>query len=193
MDASQQQHPSTLYAILDELGLGFIFHINEQEPDFELSRGSNETKWIALSSCFFGVPGIWYLTEYLQEDASQHQLQPINIFSAMLILTSLISANYWRDAKRGWRRNADLIMAKITFSTGLYYSVQYIINPPIFIAIFSSCPFLLYFYIQSSRLISQNNRDWVKYHFAFHILLAVGGALVLRGIETNINKCIEQI
>ena len=174
-----------LYAILDEFGLDFFCYIEEIDSEFEILRGREETKWIVLSSFFFGIPGIWYLTEHLDEEYTN----PINAFSTMLILTSLISANYWRDAKRGWRRNADLILAKITFATGVYYSFQYVVNIPMLISIFSMFPFLFHFYKQSSKLLFQKKREWAKYHFMFHILLAVGATLTLRGIE--IANCIE--
>jgi hypothetical protein len=231
MDTIASLPKSKLYAVLDEFGLGFLFHMDE--PEFESSRGWEETKWIVLSSSFFCIPGILRFINIFSIKKPEYELNDspvpeeiqfptlvprsgisqftyifsllskipgipektecteeyfytqINIFSAILILTSLVSANYWRDAKKGWRRNADLVLAKITFSSGVYYSVQYITDTPILIAIFSLFPFLFHCYSQSSALVHQQNREWVKYHFAFHILLAVGSVLTLRGMELS--------
>lgn len=130
MDPSSSLPNSKLYAILDELGLGFICQFesfsdqqSNQEPEFETLRGWENTKWIALSSSFFSIPAlrVFYLSGTLAEPANGHA----NYMAYLCILTSLVSANYWRDAKRGWRRNADLILAKITFATGVYFGFIY--------------------------------------------------------------------
>jgi hypothetical protein len=171
MDLASLLKPNIYAAVLDELGLGLNSLETNQESnsDFELLRGWKQTRWIVLSSSFFGIPGILHINSAL----------PNNRLSVLLIVTSLVSMNYWRDAKRGWRRNADLILAKITFCTCGYYGITYVTTMPHILSFYSSIALSLYMYGQSSKCISKNDLDWVKYHFAFHIFLAISAASIL--------------
>jgi len=173
--------------ILDEFGLGFLIETENENGISDLyskfTRNHEETKWIAVSSFFFGVPGVLYLYKYVGKD---HPLiRPIMVYSVFLIFTTIFSANYWRDAQIGWRRNVDLILSKITFSMGCLCNLFYVDFLPLKLAIFSLLPFMWYCYSTSSGLIEQANPEWVNYHFTFHILLAIGAISVLRGMEIN--------
>ena len=169
--------------LLDEFGLGFILHSENNEIYLNFKRNPDETKWIALSSSFFGIPGIWYLAKYV---STPHPLiQPILIYSVLLILTTLFSINYWRDAQVGWRRNVDLILSKITFTVGGLCNLFYVNYLPLKVATFTVVPFIWYSYRYSSYLTEQSNPEWVTYHFTFHILLAIGAIFILRGMEIN--------
>jgi len=79
----------------------------------------DQTKWLVLSSFFFTIPGTYALINNLYK----HFI--------LLLFTSLISANYWRKATYSWRRNMDLIFAKISFivyfSNGVIMLENYII------------------------------------------------------------------
>jgi hypothetical protein len=173
--------------ILDEFGLGFLIESENENKISDLyskfTRNPEETKWIAISSFFFGVPGVLYLYKYVGKD---HPLiRPIMVYSVFLIFTTIFSANYWRDAQIGWRRNVDLILSKITFSMGCLCNLFYVGWFPLKMAIFSLLPFMWYCYSTSSVLLEQANPEWVTYHFTFHILLAIGAISVLRGMEIN--------
>jgi hypothetical protein len=164
---------------LDELGVGFIYPLNEQSQnqDFKLSRGGwRNTRWIVLSSSFFSLPAISIFAK--NSMIGEPAKTDANYFAKLLIVTSLVSANYWRDSKRGWRRNSDLILAKITFSTGVYYGIIYATTWPYIIVLFFSIASSLYLYGKSAKLIDKNDQNWVKYHFAFHICLAIGASSI---------------
>lgn len=187
MDPSSSQQ-QTISKILDEFGLGFICQTEsfsdqhqDQEPEFETLRGWENTKWIALSSSFFSIPAlrVFYLSGTLSEPANGHA----NYMANLLIATSLVSANYWRDAKRGWRRNTDLILAKITFATGVYFGFLYLPAFPYSVAFYSSITLAMYLYNQSTICLSNGDPDWVKYHFAFHIFLAIGISSIMEPLH----------
>jgi len=63
-----------------------------------------QTRYILVSSFSFLLPAMvaWKRRCYMH--------------AIILILSSLISANYWRDAKYGWRRTLDLHFAKFAFT-----------------------------------------------------------------------------
>jgi hypothetical protein len=99
---------ASLENIADEFGCDWLcshpLNTSKKELFLETSRGWNQTKWIVLSSTFFSIPAVFAIQ-------SAHTK---SVFPYMVILTSLVSANYWRKVTRGWRRNLDLIVAKIT-------------------------------------------------------------------------------
>lgn len=182
--------------ILDEIGLDWVCRpLNYSN---ETSREWKETRWIVGSSMFFSIPVFWHLTNYLYvykkegyilfTDDNEKYIQIIMYNSGILITTSLISANYWRKATRGWRRNLDLLFAKFTFLTGCYYGFKYIKYSPYLIVTPFIFVLLLYVYGQSTKCVSENNPNWVKYHFTFHILLTIVVALLLDGIRLRINE-----
>ena len=193
--------------IADEFGCGWLcshpLSISNKESNFQTSRGWNQTKWIVVSSMFFSIPAVWHLTNYylyvvykregyissqVITDENEEYIQTVIYVSVILLSTSLISANYWRNATRGWRRNLDLLFAKFSFLIGCYYGIKYITYIP-YLVINSFIIILLpYVYGKSTKFVSENNTIWVKYHFTFHILLTIGVAVLLDGIRLRINE-----
>lgn len=164
-----------LHSIADEFGCDWIYlNLSKKDSSFETSREWNQTKWIVLSSTFFSIPAIF-------------AIHTQSILPYMLIATSLISANYWRNAKRGWRRNLDLIVAKITFGTGLYIAANYLQSNPHRISIIVIICCLPTCYNGSTKRVTIGDPAWVKYHFAFHVMLSIGIALLFNGIRLPTN------
>ena len=133
----------------------------------------SQTKWLVLSSFFFLIPGIY---AYLQE---------IYISSFMLVCTSVISANYWRKCTHSWRRELDLVFAKISFLYFLYHSFLYLRNP---IYITTGYPLLIplyYLYNASGTLRDQKKDIWVMTHFVFHIILTYEEWIVIDSMIRN--------
>ena len=62
-----------------------------------------ESLCLVMSSCFFLLPGYYAFLENLPFHGS------------VSIVTTIVSANYWRYAVEGTRRNVDLIVAKVSF------------------------------------------------------------------------------
>ena len=185
--------------LLDEFGLDFstdsnqftyetpivvssgIPHINASSTFY---RNPEETKWIAFSSVFFGIPGIIFFYKYFGKN--HPFIKPILIYSTLLIICSFFSVIYWVDARKGWRRNVDLIVSKITFATACICAVFYVNYSPLYtVALYSLFPMYVFTYTYSSYLIDKKDPQWVIYHIAFHILLAIGAISVLRGMEIN--------
>jgi len=133
-----------------------------------------DTRWLVLSSFFFTVPSIYAFI--------------INMYSYSLLLlcTSLISANYWRKATYSWRRDLDIIFAKISFvvffSNGVYYvkSVGYVITG------YSGIIILLYCYYLSGKLFKLKNNNWYKYHLMFHLIMAYEQLIIIDSIRRSL-------
>ena len=179
---------------LDEFGCDWLCpsYPLDKKDEFELIRGWNETKWIVVSSTFFSIPAIWSIqtihnTYYPEHFTIYHPYVHDNLrFSYMLIATSLVSMNYWRNAKRGWRRNADLLFAKITFITGTYTAFKYTknINAKITYLLFIYIIYICYQY--STKYVNLNDKKWIRYHFLFHTCLSITGGIILYDIQSQL-------
>ncbi|NCA21970.1 MAG: hypothetical protein EBS86_12635 [Crocinitomicaceae bacterium] len=128
------------------------------------------TKNLVISSFFFIVPSIyaWYY------DA--------NKYSILLLLTTLISANYWRKATYSWRRNTDLVFSKISFAIFFCNGIVYVKQIQYQIVGYIGIVGVIYCYYQSAFLLAKKNNNWWKYHFAFHFLIMIEQIIVLHHI-----------
>lgn len=144
----------------------------------------DQSKWIVISSGFFLFPA------YSFYRCNQY------VLSSGLVLTSLVSMNYWRHVDfHSWRRTCDLIWAKIAFviymTTG-FHSVY--VNGETLENICSYLPLTAVTvgnYIMACRLAEKNmqNNDWVVLHVLFHVLLAVQMQNVVNVVCYSRNIC----
>lgn len=114
-----------------------------------------ESRTITLTSFLFTFPAIYGL------------YNRIYILSTILIITSLISANYWRKPTYSWRRDLDLIFAKFSFilfvTTGfIYVPINYS---------YSGVPLIICCYMCSEQLHKNNTSSWYYFHAGFHFLM----------------------
>jgi hypothetical protein len=176
--------PLSPFVLLDEFGLDFLSETDDTTAYSTFYRNPEETKWIALSSILFGIPGIIFFYKFFGKN--HPFIKPIMVYSSLLIISSFFSAFYWVDPRKGWRRNIDLIISKITFTTACICAVFYVNYSPInTVALYSLFPMYVFTYTYSSYLIEKKDPQWIIYHVAFHILLAIGAISVLSGMEIN--------
>jgi hypothetical protein len=127
-------------------------------------------KLLTFSSCFFLISSVHAYKNGLY------------FYSMLLLMTTIISANYWRNAVHSWRRILDLFFAKFSFvvfcSSGIYY-IRYI---PYIVTGYSGLGLLLYCYYLSDKYIKEQNMSWCKYHFLFHVLLAYEQFIIIDSI-----------
>jgi hypothetical protein len=129
-----------------------------------------ESRYIVISSFFFMIPGTY---AYMQRVYS---------FALLLLVTSCISANYWRCATYSGRRLADHIFAKLSFTIFFINGVMYLKYLPFVITGYGFVPVIFYTYYSSCRYEKMNSPDWWKYHVGFHVLLAYEQYIILNSI-----------
>lgn len=129
-----------------------------------------ETKWIVMSSFFFTVPSMYAL---VQEKYS---------LSFLLLGTSLVSANYWRKATYSWRRDLDLIFAKISFTVFVYNGVIHVRSLPLVVSGYSGLCMLLFMYYLSNLLWKIKNEQWVTFHVSFHFIMMCEQLIILKSM-----------
>jgi hypothetical protein len=171
---------------IDKIGYQLISDKNGEPIEVypNLRFDPEETKWIALSSLFFGIPGAWYFYKHVGK--KHPYIKPILTYSVFLIISSIISINYWLDPRYGWIRNLDLIISKITFTIACICALFFVDFSPLnSIALYSLFPMYVFCYIYSSILFEQANPQWVIFHFMFHVYLATGAIYVLGGMEAR--------
>jgi len=128
-----------------------------------------QTKWLVISSFFFTIPSVYAYVYALYS------------YAALLFLTSVISANYWRKATYSWRRNMDLVFAKISFVVFASNGIIYVRTLPCMVTGYLVLGGIIYCYYMSNKTTS----NWYKYHFMFHVMLACEQIIVLHGITQN--------
>ena len=125
-----------------------------------------ESRWLVLSSGFLMIPAIYGYSKKLYSH------------STLLLLTSLVSMNFWRNATYSWRRTTDLILSKITFAV-FFYIGTYIRYIPYIAIGYPGLVTLSYCFYLSGKLWELKNKNWWKYHMTFHALLAFELMLII--------------
>jgi len=117
----------------------------------------NSSKLLTTSSFFFIIPGFYSYYKY-------HL-----IYSPLLLLsTSLISANYWRNALDDWRRKLDLYFSKISFCYFIYSTFLYVPKQTIIIFGLPNIYGIGYCFYKSHEYHKKQNKMWKYYHLGFH-------------------------
>jgi hypothetical protein len=103
--------------------------------------------------------------------------------SGLLFFTSLISVNFWRKANYSWRRNMDLIVAKISFTIFTYNGIIYVNYTPHLIIVYIGLFMIIYCYHLSEKLHKINNNNWYKYHMLFHFSMMCEQLIILNSLS----------
>lgn len=130
---------------------------------------ARDTGKLVLSSTFFLVPLVCTVPN------NRH------FYTGMLVLTWIISVNYWRRATYGWRRNLDLAFSKVSFA--VFFARGYVVvytSPfhtlPEKVYVYTGFTFLgliVYFYYLSGRAYNAGSPLWIYYHMLFHLFIGL--------------------
>jgi hypothetical protein len=132
-----------------------------------------ESRWLVLSSCSFLFPSIY---------AYHNSCYSL---CALLVITSAVSANYWRDARFSIRRDIDLVVSKIAFTTFVYNGIIHIECPVYVITGYPLLLILIYCYYLSNCRIHIPSGQWYMYHSAFHYIMMYEQFIILHSIVSN--------
>jgi hypothetical protein len=100
------------------------------------------------------------------------------LLSTVTLMNMICSINYWINPIEGFRRNTDLIIAKIT---GLIYFINgfnNIKNSRRLIG-YINLFLLLSCYNCSCYYYNKNSKYWIYYHMAFHTFTIIGKMFVI--------------
>ena len=124
---------------------------------------------LVISSCFFLIPGIY---------AVMYKVYHLALLSA---ITTAISINYWRDAVDGWRRNDDLLVAKVSFVIYFVTGVVHIRDWHILVVGWPNTALMLLSYTIANWQWSIGSEYWIYFHMAFHLFVSLGQLIVVHG------------
>ena len=127
-----------------------------------------ETKYLVVSSSFFMVPAIYGFYNNLY------------LLPCVLLLTTLFSMNFWRHATYSWRRIADRIFAKISFTIFFINGVKRVSH---LFSVYTGLVGIIYCYYMSQKC--HDTLYWWKYHMMFHLFVAYNQFIIINSI---INK-----
>ena len=134
-----------------------------------------QTRWLVLSSGLFLFPA------YLATRKQRPDL------AVLLATTSLVSTNYWRCARTGWRRNLDLIYGKLSFLTMFGVWARESLSPdPLEASLYVPTVAGLYALSNYTHRFSPDTDIWWRIHVLFHISLLYGQWRVLHGLPPGL-------
>ena len=108
--------------------------------------------------------------------------------SLVLALTSLISANFWRNAKYSIRRDLDLIVSKGAMAFMCYTGARHITTLKYATACYPGVMVLTYAYYKSHELYDINDRKWLSYHITFHAILTYEQFIIIEAVRESDNN-----
>lgn len=128
----------------------------------------SQSKFITMSSFLFTIP-------ILAHEYNEDRKWP----SYLLITTSLISANFWRNPLYDWRRLLDIYFAKLSFT---YFFIHgcLCVPWPYNLLISMNTLNIGYCFHKSHKEYEKENRQWVWYHVRFHASLAFNVYFILK-------------
>jgi len=132
-----------------------------------------DSRWLVLTSSTFFIPTIYSF--YCQ----------LYGFSGISLFTAIISMNYWRKATISFRRDLDLVFAKISFVIYLVHGIYYIRGNRLFL-FFPALIYLLYNYYNSNRLYTEKKKEWIHYHIWFHVMVLFEQMIIIESTSTCI-------
>jgi hypothetical protein len=135
--------------------------------EFSPIKQWNTTRWLVGSSLLWCIPTMY---------AYNHGLYLHFIVSC---ITTSVSVNFWRHATNSWRRDLDLVVAKVSFIFYCVYGILYIHSTRGIILLWTGGIGSLCCYHISGKLLGEHNPMWYKYHFAFHIIVGVEKIIIL--------------
>lgn len=139
------------------------------EENCTVDHGAKMHILLVISSIFFLIPGLYAL------------MYGVNHLALLSCITTLISINYWRDAVDGWRRHADLVIAKLSFCIYFITGVVHIRDWHILLVGWPNTFLMLGAYYLSNILWQQQSAYWIYCHMAFHLFVSIGQLIVVHG------------
>lgn len=72
------------------------------------------------------------------------------LYTAVSTITSIVAVNYWRHAIKGYRRTADLIIAKLSFTVYFVIGLMYVRDQTLLMIGIPMCVLIIAFYSLSN-------------------------------------------
>jgi hypothetical protein len=129
-----------------------------------------ESRWLVLTSIASLIP-----TTYSFQNG-------LYFLSAVSLISTAVSANYWRKATLSTRRDVDLVLQKISFLIYFFHGIYYVQGYRLLV--FSpGLAFLHYNYYYSNYYYSEKKKEWLSYHIWFHMMVLMEQMVVLESVH----------
>jgi len=131
-----------------------------------------ESRWLVLTSMASLIP-----TTYSFQNS-------LYFLSSVSLLSTFISANYWRKATISFRRDLDLTLQKLAFFIYLFNGFYYVRGYRLLVFT-PGVMCLLYNYYYSNQLYYEKKREWLNYHIWFHMMVLTEQLVVLESVRNE--------
>lgn len=102
-----------------------------------------------------------------------------------LTVTSLVSANFWRDANYSTRRDCDLVVAKGGMAIMCYTGAHYVRAFDKVVTAYPCLGLIAYTYYKSHQLHSAKKNGWLYYHMTMHMLFTYEQITIITSINQS--------
>jgi hypothetical protein len=122
---------------------------------------------LVITSAMFLIPGWFAYTKHLYG------------MSAIIVGTSVVSINYWRDPVPSLRKTGDLVCSKICFVIMVYHGVRYVTYVPYLIAGYPLLAIMVSSFLASNWLHEKGNPYWYLAHILFHMSIVANKTMIV--------------
>lgn len=133
------------------------------------------SKWLCLSSCAFLIPAL----------LSLGSTDVLWWLPCTYVATAAVSINYWRDAQSSWRRELDLVVAKLSFGITVYNGWLYTRNHYLLWLGWPLTLVIIFCYWLSITLHSRLDASWITAHMTMHLFISCGMSIVVVGARSE--------
>ena len=100
---------------------------------------------------------------------------------AMYASVAMVSANYWRKCCNGSRRNADLLLAKVSFLVTVVTGARHVRDPTLLAVGWPLAAAIPALFALAIHLHDRPSVFWIPAHMAMHAAITAGMSLVVVG------------
>jgi len=122
---------------------------------------------LVISSALFLIPGCYAYYKHLYG------------ITTVIVGTSLVSMNYWRNPVPSLRKTCDLLCSRTCFVIMVYHGIKYVHYRPYVIVGYPLLGIMMSSYLMSLWLYERGNKYWILSHVVFHMSIVANKTMIV--------------
>jgi len=122
---------------------------------------------LVVTSALFLIPGGYAYYKHLYG------------MSTVIVVTSIVSMNYWRHPVPSLRKTCDLLCSKTCFVIMVYQGIRHVHYRPYLIASYPILGIMITSFFLSNWLYNRGNKYWYMFHIVFHMSIVANKTMIV--------------
>jgi hypothetical protein len=122
---------------------------------------------LVITSALFLIPGGYAYYKHLYG------------ITTVIVGTSIVSMNYWRNPVPSLRRTCDLVCSNTCFVIMVYHGIKYVHYKPYLVAGYPLLGVMVSSFLLSNWLHQHGNKYWYLSHIVFHISIIANKTMIV--------------